>query len=52
MSSVEESLRVLSERVRTHSSSMSTEEAVKTAIILLFLRALGYDVFNPEEIVP
>lgn len=52
MSNIEESLRVLSDRVRTHSSSMSTEEAVKTAIILPFLRALGYDVFNPEEIVP
>lgn len=50
--SLEENLRLLSERVRSHSSSMATEEAVKTAVILPFLRALGYDVFNPSEVVP
>lgn len=50
--SLEEKLRLLSERVRSHSSSMATEEAVKTAIVLPFLRALGYDVFNPAEVVP
>lgn len=50
--SLGETLRVLSERVRTHSSSMATEEAVKTAVVLPFLRALGYDVFNPSEVVP
>jgi hypothetical protein len=50
--SVDEKLRVLSERIKTHSSAMLTEEAVKTAIILPFLSALDYDVFNPEEVVP
>jgi predicted type IV restriction endonuclease len=50
--SVEEKLRVLSERIRTHSSSMLTEEAVKTAIVLPFLAALNYDVFNPAEVIP
>lgn len=50
--SLEENLRLLSERVRSHSSSMATEEAVKTAVVLPFLRALGYDVFNPAEVVP
>ncbi len=50
--SVEEKLRVLSERIKTHSSAMVTEEAIKTAIVLPFLAALDYDVFNPEEVVP
>lgn len=50
--SLEEQVRLLSDRVRSHSSSMATEEAVKTAVVLPFLRALGYDVFNPAEVVP
>lgn len=50
--SVEEKLRILSEKVRSHSSAMLTEEAVKTAIVLPFLNALDYDVFNPNEVVP
>lgn len=50
--SVEEKLRVLSERIKTHSSAMLTEEALKTAIVLPFLSALEYDVFNPDEVIP
>lgn len=52
MASLEESLRAISERVRAHSSSMATEEALKTAVVLPFLRALGYDVFDPNEVIP
>ena len=52
MISIEESLRSISERVKTHSSSMATEEALKTAVVLPFLRALGYDVFDPNEVIP
>lgn len=50
--SIEQKLAVLSDRVRSHSSSMVTEEAVKTAVVLPFLHALGYDVFDPSEVVP
>lgn len=50
--SVEEKLRVLADRIKTHSSAMLTEEALKTAIILPFLAALDYDVFNPDEVIP
>lgn len=50
--SIEEKLRTLADRIKSHSSAMLTEEAVKTAIILPFLAALDYDVFNPNEIVP
>lgn len=31
---------------------MLTEEALKTAIVLPFLSALDYDVFNPAEVIP
>ena len=49
---IEQALAVLSERVRSHSSTMLTEEAVKTAVVLPFFNALGYDVFNPAEVIP
>ncbi|MHC1548293.1 type I restriction endonuclease [Phyllobacterium sp. K27] len=52
MNAVEEHLKILSDRVKSHSSSMATEEAVKTAVVLPFLRALGYDVFDPSEVIP
>lgn len=52
MSTIEESLRSIAERVKSHSSTMATEEAVKTAVVLPFLRALGYDVFDPSEVIP
>ncbi|GMV62645.1 MAG: hypothetical protein AMXMBFR74_18130 [Parvibaculum sp.] len=49
---MEQLLRQLSERVKEHSASMVTEEAVKTAVVLPFFQALGYDVFNPAEVIP
>lgn len=52
MSTIEESLRAISERVKSHSSTMATEEAVKTAVVLPFLRSLGYEVFDPTEVIP
>ncbi len=50
--SIEQTLRVLTDRVQSHATSMQTEEAVKTAVVLPFLQALGYDVFNPGEVIP
>ncbi len=49
---IEDSLRILSERIKSHSSAMLTEEAVKTAVVLPFLAGLDYDVFNPNEVIP
>lgn len=34
------------------SSQIKTEEATKNALIMPFIAALGYDVFNPIEVVP
>lgn len=31
---------------------IETEEATKTAFVMPFISALGYDVFNPTEVVP
>ncbi|ALN71361.1 type I restriction endonuclease [Aureimonas sp. AU20] len=49
---MDDKLKALSDRIKNHSSSMLTEEAVKTSIVLPFLNALGYDVFDPSEVIP
>lgn len=45
-------LRDLSARATRIRASIQTEEACKNAFVMPFLGALGYDVFNPEEVVP
>lgn len=50
--SIENALTVLANRVRDHSETIATEEAAKTSVVLPFLQALGYDVFDPSEVVP
>ncbi|QIP15358.1 restriction endonuclease [Spirosoma aureum] len=40
------------DRVAKLKDSIQTEEAAKTALIMPFLNMLGYDVFNPFEVVP
>ena len=50
--SIDENIRGIADRIKNHSSAMATEEAVKTAVVLPFLSALGYDVFNPAEVIP
>jgi predicted type IV restriction endonuclease len=45
-------IKVLTERVNKLKDQVATEEATKTALILPFLQTLGYDVFDPAEIVP
>jgi hypothetical protein len=45
-------IKQLSDRVITLRDSLQTEEATKNALIMPFLQTLGYDVFNPLEVVP
>lgn len=52
MSNFEGSIQSLAKRVEDFSETIQTEEAVKTSVVLPFLQALGYDVFNPAEVVP
>jgi predicted type IV restriction endonuclease len=42
----------LQKRMMQHREVLLTEEAAKTALVLPFLQALGYDIFNPGEVVP
>jgi len=42
----------LEKRTSQHRELLLTEEAAKTALVMPFLQALGYDVFNPAEVVP
>lgn len=45
-------LKQINERVLKLKDQIQTEEATKNAFIMPFLQALGYDVFNPLEVVP
>lgn len=45
-------VKQFSERVIKLKDSIHTEEATKNALIMPFLQILGYDVFNPLEVVP
>lgn len=47
-----EQLRGLAKRVETLKTSIETEEATKTAIVMPFFQILGYDIFNPMEFNP
>ncbi|OAV65643.1 hypothetical protein Barb6_02814 [Bacteroidales bacterium Barb6] len=45
-------LKSISERIEKLKDNLQTEEATKNALIMPFIQALGYDVFNPLEVVP
>lgn len=45
-------LKILTERANKLSGQLQTEEATKQALILPFLQSLGYDIFNPNEVIP
>jgi hypothetical protein len=45
-------IKILGERVNRLKDQIQTEEATKNAFIMPFIQALGYDVFNPIEVVP
>ena len=47
-----ERIQQLKEQAVNLKDCLQTEEATKNALIMPFLRALGYDVFNPLEVVP
>lgn len=45
-------LRVLAARISTTKDLIQTEEATKNALIMPFIQALGYNVFDPLEVTP
>lgn len=42
----------LAEKIRQTKDLVQTEQATKSAFVMPFLQLLGYDVFNPAEVVP
>lgn len=45
-------IKQLGERVVKLKDQVKTEEATKTAFIMPFIQSLGYDIFNPSEVIP
>jgi predicted type IV restriction endonuclease len=47
-----EVLQSISSKIIKQKTFIKTEEATKNAFVMPFISALGYDVFDPEEVVP
>lgn len=45
-------IKDLASRIPNQMEHIQTEEATKNAFIMPFISALGYDVFNPMEVIP
>ena len=45
-------IKQFGDRVEKLRNQIQTEEATKNAFIMPFIKALGYNVFNPIEVVP
>ncbi|GLW94090.1 type I restriction endonuclease [Actinokineospora globicatena] len=50
---IAERAQALALKIRKHKASIETEEATKNAFVMPFISGvLGYDVFNPDEVIP
>ena len=47
-----DSLKEISASISEQKDALLTEEATKNALIMPFINALGYNVFDPTEVVP
>ena len=47
-----DTLKHIADKIEKSKELVATEEATKTAFIMPFISALGYDVFNPMEVIP
>ena len=45
-------VRTRSRRFQSRLEHLNTEEATKTALVLPFIQTLGYNIFDPTEVVP
>ena len=45
-------IKEIANRIQKQCEIINTEEATKNAFVMPFLNALGYDVFNPLEVIP
>ncbi|WP_019810420.1 type I restriction endonuclease [Saccharomonospora halophila] len=50
---IAERTQALAQKIRKHKAAIQTEEAIKNAFVMPFISdVLGYDVFNPDEVIP
>ena len=49
---LKDNLKQITDKINKFKDSTQTEEATKNAFIMPFINALGYDIFNPQEVVP
>jgi len=47
-----EEITALAAKAQKVKGQLATEQATKNALIMPFIKALGYDIFNPSEVVP
>lgn len=47
-----DSIKIIAQRYKQMQGKILTEEAAKTSLVMPFIQALGYDLFNPAEVVP
>lgn len=53
MTAVRDQLDLLQRKIRDQRSSIATEEATKTSLVMPFIRdVLGFDVFDVNEVIP
>jgi len=49
---LKDQLKQIADKISKFKDATNTEEATKNAFVMPFINALGYDIFNPEEVVP
>lgn len=49
---LKDQIKIIGEIVAKLKEQIATEEATKNAFIMTFIQSLGYDVFNPIEVIP
>lgn len=45
-------LKALADKIEQLKDKIETEEATKNAFVMPFINILGYDIFNPTEVIP
>lgn len=49
---MKDALKKIAERIEKTFDRIETEEATKNAFVMPFIQLLGYDIFDPEEVIP
>jgi hypothetical protein len=49
---LKDQLKQIADKINKFKESTKTEEATKNAFVMPFINALGYDTFNPQEVIP